>query len=210
MAIWTLLVELLQSVLYTATQAFGGNLGVGIIAAGLALRLALFPLTYRMARESRQRALLLSKLQPEIARLRKRHKENPGALVTAQAELFRRRGVKLFDGRSLLGGVVQMPFALGMYTVVRRALSVANPGRFLWIPNIGRPDVMLAVGVSLLTYAMVSLGAHVGPQASRAMLVIPALVTLVALLKFSAGLGLYWGASSAVGVAQGILLRRAR
>lgn len=210
MVLWTVFVEFLQSVLYTATQAFGGNLGVGIIAAGLALRLALFPLTYRMARESRQRALLLSKLQPEIARLRKRHKENPGALVTAQAELFRRRGVKLFDGRSLLGGVVQMPFALGMYTVVRRALSVANPGRFLWIPNIGRPDVMLAIGVSLLTYAMVSLGAHVGPQASRAMLVIPALVTLVALLKFSAGLGLYWGASSAVGVVQGILLRRAR
>ncbi len=210
MAIWTAFIELLQSVLFAATQVCGGNLGVGIIASGLTLRLALFPLTYRMARESRRRALLMSKLQPEIARLRKRHKENPGALVTAQAELFRRRGVKLFDGRSLLGGVVQMPFALGMYTVVRRALSVANPGRFLWIPNIGRPDVLLAIGVSLLTYAMVSLGAHVGPQASRAMLVIPALVTLLALLKFSAGLGLYWGASSAVGVVQGILLRRAR
>jgi len=210
MAIWTLFVEFLQSVLFTATQVCGGNLGVGIIAAGLALRLALFPLTYRMARESRRRALLMSELQPEIVRLRKRHKDDPAALMTAQTALFNRHGLKLFDGRSLLGGVAQMPLMLGMYTVVRRALSVANPGRFLWIPNIGRPDVLLAVGVSLLTYAAVSLGAHVGPHASRAMLVLPALFTLLALFKFSAGLGLYWGASSAVGVVQGIMLRRAR
>jgi YidC/Oxa1 family membrane protein insertase len=210
MAIWTLFVEFLQSVLFTATQVCGGNLAVGIIVAGLALRVALFPLTYRMARESRRRALLMSKLQPEIVRLRKRHKDGPGALMTAQTALFNRHGLKLFDGRSLLGGLVQTPFALGMYTVVRRALSVANPGRFLWIPNIGRPDVLLAVGVSLLTYAAVSLGAHVGPHASRALLVIPALITLLALFKFSAGLGLYWGASSAVGVVQGIMLRRAR
>ena len=103
-----------------------------------------------------------------------------------------------------------MPFALGMYTVVRRALSVASPGRFLWIPNIARPDAILAVGVSLLTYAVVSLSAQAGPQMSRALVLLPALVTLVALTKFSAGLGLYWGASSVVGVVQGIMLRRER
>ena len=41
------------------------------------------------------------------------------------------------------------------------------------------------------------------------MLLLPAAVMLLVLLKFSAGLGLYWGTSTAVAVVQSLLVRRA-
>jgi membrane protein insertase Oxa1/YidC/SpoIIIJ len=42
------------------------------------------------------------------------------------------------------------------------------------------------------------------------MTLLPALVTMVVLWKMSAGVGLYWGLSSAVGAAQSVMTRRSR
>jgi YidC/Oxa1 family membrane protein insertase len=206
---WTAFVDLLQVALAVATQVFGGSLAAGIIAVSLTLRLALLPLTYTMARESHRRSALLKKVQPELTRLRERYGNDPRRLVSAQAALFRRHGLRLVDARSLLGGLVQLPFVLGMYSAVRQAIAGVTGGRFLWIRNITRPDAVLAVLVAALTYAMIALGPQ-PQQGSRFVMLLPAVVTFVVLLKLSAGFGLYWGASSLVGTVQSSLLRRAR
>ena len=112
------------------------------------------------------------------------------------------------DGRSILGGLMQLPVVMGMYTVVRRVLDAGAGGRFLWISNISRPDPILAVFVSLLTFTAVILGPQMTQQGGRLLIVLPAAVTLLVMLKFSAGLGLYWGASSAVAAIQAVMVRR--
>lgn len=210
MPMWSAFVGLLQAALGVATQVFGGDLAAGIIAVSLTLRLALLPLTHAMARESHRRTTLLRKLQPELMRLRERYKRDPSRLLAEHGAVLRRHRLRLVDTRSLLGGVVQMPFVLGMYTAVRRALTGATSGRFLWIQNITRPDTLLAVFVAAMTYAMMALSPQFQQQSSRLLAVLPAMVTFVILLKLSAGFGLYWGASSLVGTVQSLLLRRAR
>lgn len=209
MGMWSAFVELLQAVLGTATQVFGGNLAAGIIAASLTLRLALLPLTYRMARASQRRAALLRELQPELQRLQARYRKDPTRLMTEQQALFRRHGLSLVDGRSLLGGLVQTPIVLGMYTAVRHAIAGTAGGRFLWIQNITRPDPLLAVLVASLTYAMMQLSPQLHQQGSQWLVLVPAVITFVFLLKLSAGFGLYWGASTLVGTAQNLMLNYA-
>ena len=209
MGMWTAFVELLQAMLGTATQVFGGNLAAGIIAASLTLRLALLPLTYRMARASQRRAALLRELQPELQRLQARYRKDPARLMTEHQALFRRHGLSLVDGRSLLGGLVQTPIVLGMYTAVRHAISGAAGGRFLWIQNITRPDPLLAILVASLTYAMMQLSPQLHQQGSQLLVLVPAVITFVFLLKLSAGFGLYWGASTLVGTVQNLMLNRA-
>ena len=210
MGLWTAFVDLIQSLLFAATQACGGNLALGILAAGIGLRLALLPVTYRIAREAQQRSLKMAAIRPELTRIQKAYRDDMAGLAAAQMALFKRHDLKLFDGRSILGSLIQMPFVLAMYSAVRTAITAANPGKFLWIQNIARPDFLLAVSVSALTYGMMLLAPQTGQQGSKLVAVIPAIITFVILLKFSAGLGLYWGASSAVGIVQGLVLKRAR
>jgi YidC/Oxa1 family membrane protein insertase len=209
MAIWVGFIELLQTGLFVLTQVGGGNLAVGIIGLSLVSRLALFPLTYGLARRSQARSQRLAAAQPELERLRKRYEKDPARLARETMAAYRRHGVGIADGKGLLGGLVQLPIVAGMYTVVRRALESGAGGRFLWISNISRPDPLLAALVALLTATVMMLGPQVSQVGGRLMLLLPAAVMFLVLLKFSAGLGLYWGTSTAVGVVQALLVRRA-
>jgi YidC/Oxa1 family membrane protein insertase len=209
MGIWAGFIELLQAGLFLLTHLSGGSLAVGIIALSLTVRIALFPLTYRLARRSYARSLRLAKVQPELKRLQKRHEDDPARLARETMAAYRRHGVSIADGKGVLGGLVQLPVVMGMFTVVRRVLEGSAGGRFLWIANISRPDPLLAVFVALLTATGLMLGPQLTQHGGRWLVVLPAALTLVFMLKFSAGLGLYWGASSVVAVVQGALVRRA-
>ncbi|KPJ90590.1 MAG: hypothetical protein AMS18_10475 [Gemmatimonas sp. SG8_17] len=208
MTAWAGLIELLQAGLFCATQVFGGSLAVGIIVFSLAVRLALYPLTYFLARQGYAHSLQLAAARPEIDRLRQRYADDPVALARETVATYRRRGLSLVDKRTLLGGLVQLPVVVGMYSVIRRALELGNAGRFLWVANIARPDALMALAVSLLTLAVVMLSPSVVQQNGRWLALIPAAMTFLVMLKLSAGLGLYWAASSTVAGLQAVMVRR--
>jgi YidC/Oxa1 family membrane protein insertase len=210
MSLWGALVDTLQAAVGVTAQLCGGNLAAGIVGASLLLRLALLPLTYTLARRSYLRATLMRRLEPELRRIRERHREHPDRVLAEHAAVLRRHGLRMLDLRGLVGGLVQTPFLLGMYAAVRRVLPGAGGGRFLWIPSIARPDALLAALVAALTGLTMALAPHVQPQQARLLVLLPAAVTFVILLKVSAGYGLYWGASSLVGAAQNLMLRRVR
>lgn len=210
MGMWSYFLELLQSGLFTATQLCGGGLGWGILVFSLALRLALLPLTYSLARRARARRLLTKQLEPSLERLRKRFQGDPARLFQETARLYGRHGISMVDGRSFFGAMIQVPFFAGMYTVIRRTLASGTGGAFLWIGNIAKADVLLAVLVSALTYAATVLNPTVAHQAPHWLSIASAAVTLLILLKLSAGLGVYWAASSVVSGFQSVMLRRSR
>lgn len=208
MSVWAGFVELLQAGLFYVTQVSGGSLAVGIIMFSLAVRLALYPLTYRLARQSYAHSRRLAAVRPELDRLRERYANDAARLARETVAAYRRRGLSLVDKKTLLGGLVQLPVVVGMYSVIRRALDLGNAGRFLWIANIARPDVLLAASVSLLTLTVVMLSPQLAQQGNRWLVLIPAVMTFLVMLKVSAGLGLYWAASSAVGGIQAVMVRR--
>jgi YidC/Oxa1 family membrane protein insertase len=208
MDMWAILIDLLRAGLFAATHVCGGNLGLGIVTLSLVVRFALLPLTYAVARQSQTRAIRLAKLQPQLDRLRQRYREDPVRLARENARLLRRHKVGQLAGMGLLGTLIQLPFVAGMYTVVRGAVTSGVGGRFLWIQNISRPDALLALLAAALVYGVALLSPQVTQQAPRWQMLLPAVVTLVFLVKLSAGLGLYWGTSSAVGCVQALLLRR--
>ncbi|GAA4592626.1 YidC/Oxa1 family membrane protein insertase [Actinoplanes octamycinicus] len=103
---------------HTAITALAGLLEpVGGLAPALAIvlftllvRACLTPLTYLQIRTERRRAALA----PEIAKLRKKHKD-PMELATATLALQREHGIGPFAG--LLPALVQAPFFMVMYRV---------------------------------------------------------------------------------------------
>jgi YidC/Oxa1 family membrane protein insertase len=205
---WDWFVETLRTAIFMASGLFGGNVAGGIIVVSVCVRLALLPLTLRLAKVSAAHQQTMAKLKPELDRLRRRYQDRPDRLTTETRKLFEREGTKPIPLASCLGTLAQMPVFLGLFSAVRK--SAAAGGRFLWVRNIAQPDALLAVLVALLTCSAVAL-TRTSPEQNKAiLLLLPAIVTLVALWQLSAGVALYWGVSSLVSVAQAAMVRGQR
>jgi len=204
MELWHAWTDLLGSILNTLALDWGLGAGLAIIVVTVAVRLMLMPLTWTLAWRGALRQAQHAKLAPEIARIRERHASEPRAQMEQIAELYRRHGVSLADGKCLLGGLAQIPVIYGLY----RALSnAAVGGRFLWIRDLARPDVLLAIVAALTTAASMAVAPHLSEQTRVMMIVLPAVLCLMAAAHFSSGVGLYWITSNLISTAQTLVLR---
>jgi YidC/Oxa1 family membrane protein insertase len=204
---WDALLELFRVLLFSLTQLYGGSLGLAIITLSLLVRLALLPWTMRVGRRALAMQRTLQKIQPELQKLQKRYRNDPIQLDRAIQERYKTHGIRPMRDSGLIAGILQSPFMIGVFMVIRQGLEV-NQG-FLWIANLSRPDVLLALAVT----AMGGLMTAVTPTASNAAslrfaIMVSAVITFVMVSRVAAGVALYWGVSSAVGVLQGVILRR--
>ncbi len=205
-------VDFFRAAIFAAAHVFGGSLGAGILAVSLCARLAFLPLTIRLARRTLAQQAILARLQPELRRLQTRYRDDPAARFQRTQALYRREGLRLFDPSALLGGLVQLPVLAGVYAAVRQGLGAASS--FLWISNLFRPDMWLAIGVALLSALVAYVSGRAG-QAGRASVSTTAVwltasFVLLAAWRASAALVLSWGAGSLGTLVQGFLLARTR
>jgi len=201
--------DFFRAAIFAAAHVFAGSLGAGIVAVSLGVRLALLPLTIRLARRALAQQAILARLQPELQRLQARYRNDPAARMQRIQALYRREGLRLFDPVAVLGGLVQLPVLAGVYAAVRQGLGAASS--FLWISNLLRSDVWLALAVALLSALVAYVGrAGRAGQASGSTTAVwlSAGFVLLAAWPTSAALVLSWGAGSLGTLVQGLLLRR--
>jgi YidC/Oxa1 family membrane protein insertase len=208
MEIWSGLVGLFRVALFALAHVWGGSMGAAILVLSLLVRLALLPLTVRVARRSRRLAGAQKSVRPEVERLRERWRGDPARFNEELGKLYRRAGIRPLRDSGVLGGLAQLPFVAAVHAVIRQGVGTA--GRFLWIEDLARPDRILTLGAALLSGLVAASAPNAGSApAARAGVVVSMLFTYIVLARLAAGVGLYWAASSLVGVGQGLLLRRA-
>lgn len=117
--------------------------GICIICVTILVRGFLFPISRRQAQTSQVMQEKMSKLQPELKKLREKYGDDFTALSQAQQELYRRHGVNPF---STLGGCLllfaQMPIFLGLYYALQESIFL-RLAKFLWIRNLAAPDMLI-------------------------------------------------------------------
>src|SRR2546430_4564966 len=86
------LADLFRAAIFAAAHVFAGSLGAGIVAVSLGVRLALLPLTIRLARRALAQQAILARLQPELQRLQARYGNDPAARWRRTQALYRRGG----------------------------------------------------------------------------------------------------------------------
>jgi YidC/Oxa1 family membrane protein insertase len=202
---WDSLVHFFTVLLISLSQSCGGNLGLAIIVVSLLTRLALLPLTLRVARLALTQQRIMHKLSDEIKTLRRRYQSNPRELATRLSELYRRNGVEPFSRTTLAGGALQALAGGGLYTALRRGL--AHGHRFLWIGDLGRPDALLTLATGVITFTASMLGPHLSEQSRIAAAVLPAVLTLMLAWRLSSAIVLYWASSAAMNGVQAFILR---
>jgi|SRR5262245_32723381 len=205
MLLWNQAVEILRESILAYAQICHGSLGAGILAVTFLARLALLPLGVRVARAAARQQEIMTRLQPRFDALKALHRNNPTRLAEETSRLLAQEGATPFSGLGCLGTLGQLPVFIALYSSVRQAASLG--GRFLWIRDLAKPDWVVAMMATAFTcLASVSGGA---PSQNRSLvLTVSAVVTIAALAKMAAGVGLYWGLSSLFSVAQGWTVQR--
>jgi YidC/Oxa1 family membrane protein insertase len=203
---WTDFVDLLYAMLSSLSVAFAGNMGLAIATASFTFRIALLPLTLRLAYRSVATQAALKKLAPLLSRIRKQYKDDPQRIWKETAKLHKHHGIKLIDGCGFLGILIQAPLFIGLFSAVRRGLT--HTSRFLWVRDLNKPDGILA----FICASLVGLSAAIAPSTAEqhraATAILPALLTLIFLWRIASGVGIYSFASSLVGLAQAFMVRR--
>ena len=206
-ALWGVFLEVFQVGLFWLTQFYGGHLASAIVTFSLLARIALLPLTASLAVRARAHARSLRAIRPQLDRVRERWAKDPQRLMKETMAVYERRGVSPMDAGLLKGSLAQTPVFLGLFKAVQTALAESGAKQaFLWVGNLARPDV----GVAVLAMSLMGLSAaSAAPETHRGWaLALPEISAGAMALMFSAGFGLYLASTGLVGTLQGLLVRR--
>ena len=124
-----------------------GNWGIAIILLTLLVRLAVFPLMYKSAKGMKQ----MAKIQPQIQKLREKHKENPQVLNQEMLSLMKTQGYNPMSG--CLPLFVQMPVFFALYRVLYSSIELYQAPFGFWIHDLALKDPFYVTPI-LLTSVM--------------------------------------------------------
>ena len=206
MTLWAAFVDIISGALFALAGAFGGNMAAAIAVLSGLVRLALLPLTLRIAYRAVEQQAKLKKIEPELAELRRRYAKDTERLLDETMKLHRRHDIKLADRVTLLGLLVQSPIFMALYSAIKRGLGHAK--RYWWIKDLAKPDGILLALTSVMIGITSTLGPNVTAQNRYALFLVSAILTAIMFAKLAAGVMIYTLASSGVGVVQAVLVRR--
>lgn len=204
MDLWTMWLDAIGSLLAFLAVSLGLGTGLGIVVMTVLLRTVILPLTWIVGYRGYVRQKKLQRLQPELQRLKEKFSTDSQLYARHMLALYDKHGLKPIDGTSLLGALAQAPIFLGVFHVLRAGSGGA---RFLWIANLARPDLALALVASLATAVLSATNSELPENLRWAMIVIPAILTFMAALKFSAAVAVYWTVSNVYSAIQTAVLQ---
>ncbi len=175
------------------------NYGLAIILLTILLRLITFPLQWKSYKSMKK----MQDIQPELAKLKERFKDDPPRMQKESMELFKRAGANPLGG--CLPLLLQMPFFFAFYKVLYGAVELVHAPFLLWIHDLSVKDPFYILPV-LMAGAMflqqkLSPTTVTDPAQKKVMMFMPLIFALI-MKDFPAGLCLYIFVSTIFGVLQ--------
>jgi YidC/Oxa1 family membrane protein insertase len=206
---WFVAIPLLQAL--KLLNRVTGNYGIAIIVLTAMVKAATIPLTRATFRNMRE----MQKIQPQMAKLRERFKDDAAELQKEMMELYRRHRVNPLSG--CLPLVLQMPVFIGLYNALSGAIELRHAPFALWIRDLSAPEWLSIGGISVpvLTILMgISMFVQQwltpqqgDPAQQRAMMIMPVVFTFM-FINFPAGLVLYWLVNNVLTIGQQYVMLR--
>lgn len=190
------------------------DLGFAIIILTIVVRLVLFPIFYRGAKDQ----AMMQILQPKIKKIQDENKENKEQQAKELMALYKEHSFNPFSGFFLL--LLQLPVFLALFQIFRTELSTAafQSQFFLNFINLGEKSFSVAIVAALLQFIQSKIA--LAPQskiqdeknpiasAGKMMMFIGPAFTLFILLNLPSALGFFWIVSSAFSIIQQIYINK--
>ncbi|MED1951922.1 membrane protein insertase YidC [Brevibacillus centrosporus] len=166
----------------------GNNYGLGILVATIIIRLIVLPLMVKQIKSSKK----MQELQPEMQKIREKHKNDPQKAQQETMAIFQKNGVNPLAG--CLPMLVQMPILIAFYHAIIRTSEIKSQ-TFLWL-TLGAKDpyYILPIVAAITTYLQSKMmgQANQGNPQMQMMLVMMPLMILAIAVTLPSALSLYW------------------
>lgn len=195
---------------------FLGNYGFSIILLTILIKMVFWPITQKGMKSMKN----MQKLQPKIAKLKERFKDDPTKMNQEMMALYKTYKVNPLGG--CLPMLIQIPFFFALYRVLMAAIELRHAPFMLWITDLSAPDRLMIGfdipylhGIPVLTLLM---GASMylqqkmtpttaDPSQAKIMQFLPIVFTFM-FLNFASGLVLYWFVNNLLSILQQYLINR--
>lgn len=195
-----------------------GNYGVAIILVSILQKIVLHPLTAKSLRSMQA----MKSLQPKIAAISERHKNNPQKKQQEVMGLYRKHGVNPLGG--CLPMLIQIPIFVALYNALSSSVEMWR-APFLWIKDLSQPDALFAfdvwglkdypfnllalfMGASMFFQQKMSPPTSSDPQQAKLMLYMMPTMFVFMFWTFPSGLVLYWLVSNVLQMGQQYWLQK--
>jgi len=179
--------------------SFIPNYGLAIIFLSIAIKVIFWPLTHKSQKSMKE----MQKIQPKIAELKEKYKDNKDELNRKTMEFYKTNKVNPLGG--CLPILIQIPVFFALYRVLLNSIELRHaPFISFWINDLAAKDPTyispLLMGASM--FMQQKMTPTVGdPAQAKIMLVMPIMFTFM-FLSFPSGLVLYWLVSNVLSIVQ--------
>ncbi len=193
-----------------------GNYGIAIILVTCLVKGSFWPITQKGMKSMKN----MQKLQPKVAKLREKYKDDPVKMNQEMMALYKTYKVNPIGG--CLPMLIQIPFFFALYRVLMAAIELRHAPFMLWINDLSAPDRLMIGfdlpylhGIPVLTVLM---GASMyfqqkmtpttaDPTQAKVMQFLPIIFTVM-FVNFASGLVLYWFVNNLLSILQQQLINR--
>ena len=190
-------------VLFVATYQVVPNYGWVIVLFAVVVKILVYPLTHK----SYESASKMQELQPKVAALKEKYKNDSQRLSRETMKLYRDEGVNPLGG--CLPLLLQMPIFIALYQTFSSTIELRQSPFILWINDLSLPDEVLIAGVSIHILPLLMAGAMFfqskmtmkDPKQAALVYIMPVVMVFI-MWRFSSGLVLYWTVFNLLQIAQ--------
>jgi YidC/Oxa1 family membrane protein insertase len=188
-------------------RAFYGvvhNYGVAIILLTVLVRLLFYPLTLK----SQKSMKAMQRLQPQIASLKEKYKDEPAKMQQEQMALFKTHKVNPMGG--CLPMLVQLPVFIALYAVLGNSIELFQAPFFGWIQDLSTKDPYyiypVLMGVSMFVQQKLTPAVGMDPAQQKVMMFMPVLFSGM-MINLPSGLTMYIFVSTLLGIFQQVMMK---
>lgn len=180
------------------------NYGIAIILLTILIKLIFWPLGNKSYKSMKE----MQKLQPKMAELREKYKDDKTRLSQESMALYKTHHVNPMGG--CLPMVVQIPVFFGLYKALLYAIELRHAPFFWWIQDLSAKDpyyiTPLIMGATMfIQQKMTPTGAD--PMQAKIMLFMPIIFTFM-FLNFPSGLVIYWLLNNVISIGQQVYINK--
>jgi YidC/Oxa1 family membrane protein insertase len=201
---------IVMRMIFWIRQTFNVGYGWVLVIFGVLVRIVMWPLNQNAMRSS----MKLQRIQPQLAELQKKYRDNPEKQREAMMKLYQEHGMSPFTPiLGCLPMLLPMPILFALYFVFQNTIELRGVP-FFWLPDLSLKDpyyiTPLVMGITMYLMSWIGMiGMPPSPQAKMMMYVMPVMFTVL-FWNFASGLNLYYAVQNIAALPQQWLLARER
>jgi len=194
-----------------------GNYGVAVILVTVLIKLLFWPITHKGMKSMKG----MQKLQPKLAQLREKYKDDKERMAQAQMELYKTYKINPLGG--CLPMLIQIPVFFALYQVLMQAIELRHAPFMLWITDLSAPErlqlgfnlpylgglpiLTLLMGGTMFIQQKMTPTPAANPETAKIMMFMPVIFTFL-FINFASGLVLYFFVNNLLQMAQQYFINR--